>query len=115
MPEPAFSLHATLDDITEAAALIQRFEARHWQVGKSGWHAWELRKQGAELCLEASSPWLLHGDLESDDKKLIAELKKTNPFVEGNIFKSVENVNLSTVIAYKENGVKHHFLENFDV
>ena len=30
-------------------------------------------------------------------KKLIAELKKTNPFVEGNIFKSVENVNLDTV------------------
>ena len=47
-------------------------------------------------------------------KKLIAELKKTNPFVEGNIFKSVENVNLSTVIAYKENGVKHHFLESYD-
>ena len=47
-------------------------------------------------------------------KKLIRELKKTNPFVEGNIFKSVENVNLSTVIAYKKDGVKHHFLENYD-
>ena len=47
-------------------------------------------------------------------KKLIHELAKTNPFVEGNIFKSVENVNLSTVIAYKENGVKHHFLDDYD-
>ena len=47
-------------------------------------------------------------------KKLIRELKKTNPFVEGNIFKSVENVNLSTVIAYKKDGVKHHFLEDYD-
>ena len=47
-------------------------------------------------------------------KHLIRELKKTNPFVEGNIFKSVENVNLSTVIAYKQNGVKHHFLESYD-
>ncbi len=44
-------------------------------------------------------------------KQLIAEMKKNNPFVEANIFKSVENVNLSTVIAYKENGKKHHFLE----
>ena len=42
------------------------------------------------------------------------ELAKTNPFVEGNIFKSVENVNLSTVIAYKQNGVKHHFLDDYD-
>ncbi|MDD3404449.1 MAG: ATP-binding protein [Hespellia sp.] len=46
-------------------------------------------------------------------KKLIAELKKTNPFVEGNIFKSVENVNLSTVIAYKKDGVRHHFLDEY--
>lgn len=47
-------------------------------------------------------------------KKLIAELKKTNPFVEGNIFKSVENVNLSTIVAYKQNGVRHHFLDTYD-
>lgn len=46
-------------------------------------------------------------------KQLIEELKKTNPFVEANIFRSVENVNLSTVIAYKEQGIKHHFLENY--
>ena len=54
--------------------------------------------------------------LSTDDvQKLIQELKKTNPFVEKNIFKSVENVNLSTVIAYKKDGVKHHFLEDYDV
>ena len=47
-------------------------------------------------------------------KELIREMKKTNPFVEGNIFKSVENVNLNTVICYKENGEKHHFLEHYD-
>ena len=47
-------------------------------------------------------------------KKLIAELKKVNPFVEGNIFKSVENVNLSTIVAYKQNGVRHHFLDTYD-
>ena len=45
---------------------------------------------------------------------MIAELKKTNPFVEGNIFKSVENVNLETVVAYKKDGVKHHFLDDYD-
>ena len=46
-------------------------------------------------------------------KNLIRELKKTNPFVESNIFSSVENVNLSTVIAYKQNGVKHSFLDEY--
>ncbi len=48
-------------------------------------------------------------------KQLITEMKKVNPFVEANIFKSVENVNLSTVIAYKESGKKHHFLDSYEV
>lgn len=57
-------------------------------------------------------------DLENTSKRqevkqLIAQLKKVNPFVESNIFKSVENVNLSTVIAYKKDGVKHHFLDQY--
>lgn len=47
-------------------------------------------------------------------KQLIAMLRKTNPYVEGNIFKSVENVNLSTVIAYKQDGIKHFFTENYN-
>ena len=47
-------------------------------------------------------------------KQLIAKLKLVNPQVEYNIFKSVENVNLRTIIAYKEDGVKHHFLEHYD-
>ncbi|MCR5778618.1 MAG: ATPase [Lachnospiraceae bacterium] len=49
-----------------------------------------------------------------ETRKLIAELKKTNPYVESNIFRSVENVNLATVIAYKQDGVKHHFLDDYD-
>ncbi len=58
-------------------------------------------------------------DGSSDSKRmevrnLIKQLKQTNPYVEANIFKSVENVNLATVIAYKENGVKHHFLDEYD-
>ncbi|MDD6212442.1 MAG: ATP-binding protein [Clostridiales bacterium] len=47
-------------------------------------------------------------------KHLIQELKKTNPFVEYNIFRSVENVNLNTVIAYKQNGVVHRFTDQYD-
>jgi len=48
-----------------------------------------------------------------ETKKLIAELKKNNPFIESNIFKSVENVNLDTVIAYKKDGERHHFLDEY--
>ncbi len=48
-----------------------------------------------------------------ETKKLIAELKKSNPFVESNIFRSVENVNVDTVITYKKNGVRHNFLDEY--
>ena len=41
-------------------------------------------------------------------KELIRTLKQKNPFVEGNIFKSVENVNLDTVVEYKTGGVRHN-------
>ena len=47
-------------------------------------------------------------------KNLIRELKKTNPYVEQNIFKSVENVSLKTIIAYKDDQQKHHFLDDYD-
>ena len=47
-------------------------------------------------------------------KELIRTLKQKNPFVEGNIFKSVENVNLDTIVEYKTGGVRHNFLERYD-
>ena len=46
-------------------------------------------------------------------KALIQELKKTNPQVESNIFRSVENVNIDTVVSYKKSGVVHNFLETY--
>lgn len=47
-------------------------------------------------------------------KRLIAELAKKDSQIEGNIFKSVENVNLSTIIAYKDkNGEKHNFKDEY--
>ncbi|MBQ1392511.1 MAG: ATPase, partial [Lachnospiraceae bacterium] len=49
-----------------------------------------------------------------ETKELIANLKKVNPNVEKNIFRSVENVNLNTIIAYKDGQEKHHFLDFYD-
>jgi tRNA(Ile)-lysidine synthase TilS/MesJ len=47
-------------------------------------------------------------------KSLIAELKKINPQVEKNIFRSVENVNLNTIIAYKDGSGTHNFLDDYN-
>ncbi len=60
----------------------------------------------------------INEDGSSDSKRLeikhlIKQLKQINPFIESNIFKSVENVNLSTIIAYKKEGQTYHFLDNY--
>lgn len=47
-------------------------------------------------------------------KNIIAGLEAKDSIIANNIFRSVENVNLKTIVAYKENGVKHHFLDTYD-
>ena len=47
-------------------------------------------------------------------KALIARFRKISPVIEKNIFRSVENVNLNTIISYQQGGNVHHFLDNYD-
>ena len=46
-------------------------------------------------------------------KNMIAQMRKINPNVDINIFRSVENVNLDTIISYHKGEEVHHFLEGF--
>lgn len=54
-----------------------------------------------------------HVSKRAEVKELIRELRKKSPYIEKNIFRSVENVNLETVIAYKKDGEYHHFLDEY--
>ena len=63
----------------------------------------------SEACLTSSRT----GSKRLETKHIIETLKKTNPYVESNIFKSMENVNLATVIAYKDKNGTHSFLDNY--
>lgn len=47
-------------------------------------------------------------------KQLIAQLKKDNPEVEGNIFRALHAVQLNTFPGYKLDGTLHSFLETYD-
>ena len=92
--------------------LIREDDIKHWR-DYNDLHFIQCACRFTDTCTtcrtDGSSP-----SKRMEIKKLIASLKQTNPFIEGNIFKSVENVNLRTIIAYKEDGVKHHFLEHYD-
>jgi tRNA(Ile)-lysidine synthase TilS/MesJ len=47
-------------------------------------------------------------------KKLIKELRKTNPNVDYNIFKSLDNVNLNCILGTTKNGVYKSFLDDYE-
>ena len=47
-------------------------------------------------------------------KQIIEKLSKEIPDVEEHILKSLTNCQLDTLIEYKQNGVRHSFLEQFD-
>ncbi len=51
------------------------------------------------------------GGKRAEVKALIAQLKKVNPNVEMNIFRSCHDVNLETVIGYRKDGVTYPFDE----
>ena len=46
-------------------------------------------------------------------KNLIKELKKANPNIDNNIFKSLDNINLNCVLGTKKNKEYHSFLEDY--
>jgi tRNA(Ile)-lysidine synthase TilS/MesJ len=54
------------------------------------------------------------GSKRHEMKMLIRQLKKTNSNLDINIFTSIHNVNLDTIIGYRENGERHNFLEYYD-
>jgi len=55
------------------------------------------------------------GDSKRQETKLlIKSLKKTNPDIEHNLFESIHNVSVDTLVEYKLNGERHSFLEKFD-
>ena len=56
---------------------------------------------------------IVHTSKRQEMKELIARLRKNSPFIDANIMKSVENINLDACLGYVQKGVRHHFLETY--
>lgn len=54
------------------------------------------------------------GSKRQEMKTLIKKLRQTNPGVDKNIFRSIHNVNLDTVIGYRDKTKEYHFLDDYD-
>ncbi len=47
-------------------------------------------------------------------KSLINRLRKTSKYIEYNIFKSTDNINLDATLGYHKDGIKHSFLDEYE-
>jgi len=54
------------------------------------------------------------GSKREEMKALIKKFRQTNENIDINIFSSVHNVNLDTVIGYRKNKTRHSFLDKYD-
>ena len=91
--------------------LVREADIIHW-ARYNDLHFIQCACRFTENC--ASCGGTEKGSKRAEVKELIRQLAAKDPVIENNIFRSVENVNLNTVIAYKKDGVKYHFLDNYD-
>jgi tRNA(Ile)-lysidine synthase TilS/MesJ/rhodanese-related sulfurtransferase len=94
--------------------LIRESDIKHWR-DYNDLHFIQCACKFTDTCTSEGCKLDNTGSKRKKVKQLIEKLKNDDPQIEYNIFKSVENVNLSTVIAYKdEHGEKHNFKEKYN-
>jgi tRNA(Ile)-lysidine synthase TilS/MesJ len=54
------------------------------------------------------------GSKRQEMKALIKKFRQTSPVIEKNIFRSVHDVNLDTIIGYHNKNMKYNFLDDYD-
>ena len=91
--------------------LIREADIIHW-ANYNDLHFIQCACRFTEHC--ASCGGTEKGSKRAEIKELIHDLAQKDPVIEYNIFRSVENVNLNTVIGYKQDGVRHNFLDTYD-
>ena len=55
------------------------------------------------------------GSKRDEMKELVAQFRKTSDVIETNIFNSVRNINLRTVIGYHKDKEAYNFLDDYDL
>ena len=93
--------------------LIREADIKHWR-DYNNLHFIQCACKFTDTCSGDRCKVEGTGSKRKKVKQIIASLAKEDPQIEGNIFKSIENVNLQTVISYKDaSGKKHNFLDEY--
>ena len=72
-----------------------------------------LIRHGRLPAEQIGKTWVINSSV-LEEKNLMFELKKDIPQVEQNIFKAAENVTLDMILGYKDKGIQHSFLDDYE-
>ena len=93
--------------------LIREEDVKRWR-DYNGLHFLNCACRFTESCTSCDTTGRT-GSKRLETKRIISELKITNPYVETNIFNSMHNVSLNTLLGYTDTeGNKHDLLERFE-
>ncbi len=85
-------------------SVVNKFRREIWTKFLKGIKEYQLIQEGDKIAV------CISGGI----KTLLKQLRVVNPAVDKNIFRSVENVNLQTIISYHRGDDYHHFLDDYD-
>lgn len=95
---------------------IREDEIKHWR-DYNGLHFIQCACHFTDTCttcaIDGSGDSTRTGHKRAETKRIIKELKKTNPQIETNIFYATQNVTLDKLLGWKKDGVHHSFLEDY--
>ena len=90
--------------------LVKEEAIKSWR-DYNGLHFIQCACRFTENCVSCGGG---RGSKRDEMKELIAQFRKTSGVIETNIFNSVKNINLRTVIGYHKDDMTYQFLDDYD-
>ena len=90
--------------------LVKEEAIKSWR-DSNGLHFIQCACRFTENCVSCGGG---RGSKRDEMKELIAQLRKQSDVIDNNIFSSVKNINLRTIIGYQKDGRRYNFLDDYD-
>ena len=105
-----YSQHFEGMELIRPLYLIKEDAVKAWR-DYNGLHFIQCACRFTENCASCGGA---KGSKRDEMKELVAQFRKTSPVIETNIFNSVRNINLRTVLGWHKDEEAYYFLDDYD-
>lgn len=104
------SIHFEGMELIRPLYMVKERDIKAWR-DYNGLHFIQCACRFTENCASCGGG---RGSKRDEMKELIEKFRQTSNVIDANIFKSVHNINLRTVIGYHRDGLTYNFLDDYD-